>query len=105
MAETENDKSRPIGLLAGGGRLPFLVAEGVKRAGRQLAVVGFRGSVDPELKSMADRFSTASIARWSTIIRLLQRWGVRRSDGGARGQRQHVYPGQAAPVHPRSAHG
>jgi UDP-2,3-diacylglucosamine hydrolase len=74
-----DDDRRPVGLIAGGGRLPFLVAEGVKRAGRQLAVVGFRGSVDMGLRKLADRFSTAGLARWSTIIRLLRRWGVHRA--------------------------
>ena len=69
----------PIGLLAGAGRLPFMVAEGVKRAGRQLAVVGFRGSVDLALGRLADRFSVAGVTRWSTIIRLFRRWGVHRA--------------------------
>jgi hypothetical protein len=77
-APSEGDR-RPVGLIAGGGRLPFLVAEGVKNAGKQLAVVGLRGSVDMGLRKLADRFSTAGVARWNTIIRLMRRWGVRRA--------------------------
>jgi UDP-2,3-diacylglucosamine hydrolase len=77
--QSDEDRAEPIGLIAGGGRLPFLVAQGVKAAGKRLVVVGLRGSVDMNLKSMADRFSTAGLARWSTIIRLLRRWGVRRA--------------------------
>ena len=74
-----DDADRPIGLIAGGGRLPFMVADGVRRAGRRLAVVGFRGSVDDGLDRFADRFSLAGVSRWSTIIRLLRRWSVRRA--------------------------
>ncbi|MFW6154664.1 MAG: LpxI family protein [Planctomycetota bacterium] len=74
-----DDAEHPVGLIAGGGRLPFMVAEGVCRAGRRLAVVGFRGSVDEGLDRVADRFSLAGVTRWSTIIRLLRRWSVRRA--------------------------
>ncbi len=74
---TRPDQREPIGLIAGAGRLPFMVADGVKRAGRRLAVVGFRGGADPELQSLADRFSYVGITRWSTSIRLLRRWGVK----------------------------
>jgi len=74
-----DDPDRPVGLIAGGGRLPFMVADGVRRAGRRLVVVGFRGSVDAGLDRLADRFSLAGITRWSTIIRLLRRWSVRRA--------------------------
>ncbi len=67
----------PIGLLAGGGRLPFMVAEGVKHAGRRLAIVGFRGSVDAGLAEFGDRFTLASMTRLNTIVRLFKRWRVR----------------------------
>lgn len=69
----------PVGLIAGAGRLPFMVAEGVRRAGRRLAVVGFRGSVDLALQSLADRFSVAGPTRLETVIRLLRRWSVRQA--------------------------
>ncbi|NQU76199.1 MAG: LpxI family protein [Planctomycetes bacterium] len=77
--KTDADDDVQIGLLAGAGRLPFMVAEGVKRAGRQLVVVGFRGSVDMALEGLAERFSLVGVTRWSTVIRLLHRWGVRRA--------------------------
>ena len=86
-----DDDDGPVGLIAGGGRLPFMVAEGVKRAGRQLAVVGFRGSVDMTLRTLADRFSTAGVTRWSTIIRLLRRWGVRRAVMVGRVAKDNMY--------------
>ena len=81
----------PVGVLAGSGRLPFMVAEGVKHAGRQLAVVGFRGSVDTALKALADRFSVVGVTRWSTVIRLFHRWGVRRAVMVGRVAKDHMY--------------
>ena len=54
----------PVGLIAGSGRLPFLVAEGVRKSRRPLIVVGLRGATSPRLKDMADDFV------WSGLTRL-----------------------------------
>lgn len=70
------DAAEPIGLIAGAGRLPFMVAEGIKRAGLPLAVVGLRGSVEPRLQELADHFAQAGPARLGRIIGKLQGWGV-----------------------------
>ncbi|NLF31171.1 MAG: LpxI family protein [Planctomycetes bacterium] len=96
-----DDDGRPIGLIAGSGRLPFMVADGVRRAGRRLAVVGFRGSVDEGLDKLADRFSLAAISRWSTIIRLLRRWSVRRTIMVGRVAKDTMYtPGKVVQLLP-----
>lgn len=69
----------PVGLIAGEGRLPLMVAEGVKRAGRKLAVVGLRGSVDMALQALADRFGLAGPTHLDDISRMLRRWGARQA--------------------------
>ncbi len=74
-----DDPAAPIGLIAGAGRLPLMVAEGVRRAGRKVAVAGLRGSVDEGLRQLADRFSFTGVTRLSTVIRLMRRWGVHRA--------------------------
>ncbi len=76
---TSRPDDEPIGLLAGAGRMPLLVAQGVQRAGRRLAVVGLRGSVDRTLEAWADRFTLAGPTRLGTVIRAFQRWHVRRA--------------------------
>ena len=81
----------PVGLIAGAGHLPFLVAKGVKRAGRQLAVVGLRGSVDMALERLADRFSLAGPTRLSTVIRTLRRWGATRAVMVGRVDKTNMY--------------
>lgn len=66
-----------MGLIAGAGDLPRLVAEGIRRAGRGLVVVGLRGWADPALQRQADRFSWRGIARIGGWIRDLRRAGCR----------------------------
>ncbi|KKL46409.1 hypothetical protein LCGC14_2345850 [marine sediment metagenome] len=74
-----SDAGGPIGLIAGSGRLPMLVAQGIRRAGDRLVVVGIRGQADPALKGLAESFHWAGIVRVGRWIRLLRRGGVRRA--------------------------
>ena len=69
----------PIGLIAGNGRMPVLVAQGIGRAGRSLAVVAIRDQATPRLASMADSFSWVGVARVGSWIRELKRAGVRQA--------------------------
>ena len=59
----------PVGLIAGGGRLPMLAIEGAHRAGRPMVVVGLRGNADQALKEIADDFAWAGVARPNKWIR------------------------------------
>lgn len=70
--------SEPIGLLAGWGRLPLVVARQVRQAGQPLVCVGLKYEASAELASLADRFYWAGVARFSRIIRCFQREGVHR---------------------------
>ncbi len=74
---TPSGSSEPIGLIAGQGLLPALVAQGVRAAGRPVACVGLAGQYDPNLPGLCDRFATAGVVRLGRWIRLLRRWGVR----------------------------
>ena len=67
----------PVGLIAGSGRLPFLVAEGVRRAGRRLVVVALRGAASGGLRGLADAFHWRGLARLGTWISTFKRHGVR----------------------------
>jgi DUF1009 family protein len=76
MARRRYDKRQPVGLIAGSGRLPFLVAQGVKNLGRPLIVVGLAGNASPRLQDMADEFVWAGITRPGKWISALRRYGV-----------------------------
>lgn len=65
-----------IGLIAGAGRLPILVAEGMKEAGRRVCAVGLRGQFDAALPPLCDAFSVVGIARLGSWIRVLRRFEV-----------------------------
>ncbi len=67
----------PVGLIAGQGRLPVLVAQGIRAAGRQVVCVGLAGQYAPQLPDLCDRFTHAGIARLGKWIRVLSRGGVR----------------------------
>ena len=69
MAET-------IGLIAGQGRLPILVAQGMQRSGYEVACVAFRGHADPELRNYCTHWAEVSLYRPGGWIRRLRRWNA-----------------------------
>jgi DUF1009 family protein len=65
----------PLGLIAGEGAFPLLVARGAKAAGRSIVCAGLAGSASPELKSECDRFKWVGVLRLGSWIRLLRSAG------------------------------
>jgi hypothetical protein len=68
--------SGPLGIIAGAGRFPFLVAEGARRAGRKVVIVGLRGLADPSIREVADRFYWSGVVRLGHWIRHFRRHDV-----------------------------
>jgi len=65
-----------IGLIAGEGRLPFLVAAGAKQAGLRVICVGLVDNIEPALVGEVDIFYTAAVARPGSWIRKLKKHSV-----------------------------
>lgn len=65
-----------VGLIAGQGRLPFIVADGAHKAGLQVICTGLAGNVEPVLADYVDKFYTVAIARPGSWIRKLKMNGV-----------------------------
>ena len=65
-----------IGLIAGRGRLPFLVAEGARKRGLKVICAGIADNADTKLSCYVDKFFTVAIARPSSWIRKLKKYGV-----------------------------
>ena len=68
-----------LGLIAGEGRLPFLVARGAKKAGLKVICVGLADNAEPSLAAEVDAFYTVAIARPAGWIRRLKKHGVTRA--------------------------
>ena len=68
---------QPVGLIAGSGRGPFLVARGIRRAGRPVVTAAFSGAASPRLKDVSDHFGWVGMARMGAWISLLRHHGVR----------------------------
>jgi DUF1009 family protein len=69
--------SPPLGLIAGEGELPRLVARNAAAAGRTVVVVALRGCADPALRDGAAAFYWRGIAQLGRWIRALRRHGCR----------------------------
>ena len=65
-----------IGLVAGWGRFPVLVAKALKAAGREVYCVALRGHADPALAAICDEFYPAGVARLGWHIRYFQHRGI-----------------------------
>ena len=68
-----------LGLIAGEGRLPFLVAAGAKKAGLKVICVGLADNAEPGLADEVDVFYRVAIARPGSWIRKLRKHGVART--------------------------
>jgi UDP-2,3-diacylglucosamine hydrolase len=67
--------SEPLGLIAGEGVFPMLVARGARAAGRSVVCAALAGSADPLLKDECDRFSWVGVARLGQWVRVLRGGG------------------------------
>lgn len=68
-----------LGLIAGNGRLPFLVAEGARKAGLKVICTGFVDNVDQSLANCVDTFYTVPLARPGSWLRKLKKHNVSRA--------------------------
>ncbi len=66
---------RALGLIAGEGVFPLLVARGARAAGRRVVCAGLRGGAAAELAAECDRFDWVGTLRLGQWIRVLKRGG------------------------------
>jgi UDP-2,3-diacylglucosamine hydrolase len=67
------------GLIAGNGRFPFLVLEGARSQGIEMAVIALKEEASPELEKVAKRLHWVSLGELSKAIALMQEEGVKRA--------------------------
>jgi len=74
---TNSSASSTLGIIAGSGDFPFLVADGARAAGRRVNLIALRGFADPALADHADIFHWAGLARPGRWRRLLRKHDTR----------------------------
>ncbi|MGA3066411.1 MAG: UDP-2,3-diacylglucosamine diphosphatase LpxI, partial [Tepidisphaeraceae bacterium] len=73
--EVLGDPKGPLGLLAGEGVFPILVARGARAAGRKVVAAAFTGHAWPELQAEVDSFKWVGMVRLGQWIRALKAGG------------------------------
>lgn len=71
-----NPNQPTLGLIAGGGRLPILQADGMRAAGYRVACLGLAGQYDGELVDHVDDFAEAGVLSLGRWCRRLRRMGA-----------------------------
>jgi UDP-2,3-diacylglucosamine hydrolase len=66
----------PLGLIAGNGRFPILVARGARREGRRVVAVAIREEADEAVEAEADETHWISLGHLGKCIAVLRRSGV-----------------------------
>ena len=77
MAETTGVEN--WGLIAGNGDFPFLVLEGARSRGIDMAVIAIKEEASPDLERRASRLHWVSLGELSRTIDLLHQEGVKRA--------------------------
>lgn len=67
---------KPLGLLAGNGRFPFLVAQEAKRSGRKVVCVAFNEEGDPALEQAVDKIHWVYVGQLNKLIKIFKSEGV-----------------------------
>lgn len=73
MATKTLSSSDRLGIIAGAGQFPFMVADGARSAGVHVTIVGLKGFADPAIAARADRFHWAGMTKMGRWIRILKR--------------------------------
>jgi hypothetical protein len=74
--EKQQSPSGPLGIIAGEGQFPFLVAEGARSLGKAVVAVGFRGHTRKELETHVDRMQWVRLGQLGKLLRFFKRHGA-----------------------------
>src|ERR1700685_1966947 len=77
MGATTEKPPGDWGLIAGNGDFPFLVLEGARSRGIEMAVIAIREEASPALEKVSKRLHWVSLGQLSRAIELLHQEGVK----------------------------
>lgn len=82
---------KKIGLIAGSGRFPFLVAEEIKKNGDQVICVALKEEANEGLEKYCDKFYSISVGKFQKIVDALKNEGVDTAIMAGRVQHVKIY--------------
>lgn len=85
--------SSPLGLIAGNGRFPFLVAQAARRAGRDVVAVAIREEAAPELQAEVTEFHWVGLGQLGRAIDTLRRAQVREAVMAGQVKHRQIFSG------------
>jgi DUF1009 family protein len=77
MTAPQPATDRRLGIIAGNGRFPLLVAQEARRQGCRIIAVGHQGETLPELEPLVDEFEWIRVGQIGRMIDRFRRAGVR----------------------------
>jgi hypothetical protein len=77
-----------LGLIAGNGSFPFLVLEGARKAGVEVAVAAIREETDPQIEQVANNVTWVGVGQLGKMLRIFKNQGVEKAIMA--GQVKHV---------------
>ena len=83
----------PLGLIAGNGRFPFLVAEAARRQGRRIVLIRLKEETDEGLEALADETHDVSLGQLGTCIEALKRAGAREAIMAGQVRHRQIFSG------------
>ncbi len=71
------EEEAPLGLIAGGGTFPFLMAEAARKQGLRVVAIAHQGETDPTLAERVDEIVWIKLGQLGRLIRSLKKRGAR----------------------------
>ena len=76
-ASTKGEEEKALGIIAGGGQFPLLVAEAAKRRGLRVVAVAHEGETDPALAELVESISWIKLGKLGRLIKVLKHWSIK----------------------------
>lgn len=72
-------KDKVLGLIAGGGQFPLLVADSARRMGYEVVAVAHQGETEPDLENRVDKIKWIKLGQFGQLLRTLKENGARQA--------------------------
>lgn len=83
----------PLGLIAGNGRFPFLVAEAARKRGRRIVLIRLKEETDEGLEALVDETHEVSLGQLGACIAALRKAGAREAIMAGQVRHRQIFSG------------